>query len=134
MATVVKRKNLEADLTYEPPLNIGFGINTETVTDAALTMGHTIIPPGGRNQRHYHVNTAAGMYIMKGRLRMFVGPDIDVKEVVAEEGDFVFMPQGMIHGLLNLSDTESAELIFTYSGARNKQEAGTIYIEKPWKK
>ena len=115
-------------------LPVGFGINTETCPDAVLTMGHTIIPPGGRNQRHYHVNTAAGMYIMKGRLRMFIGPDIDVKEVVAEEGDFVFMPQGMIHGLLNLSDTESAELIFTYPGASSKYEAGTVYLEKPWKK
>jgi uncharacterized RmlC-like cupin family protein len=134
MATVVKRKNLKADLEYEPPLNIGFGLNTETCEDTVLTMGHTIIPPGGRNQRHYHKNTAAGMYIMKGRLRIFVGPDIDLQEIDVEPGDFVYAPRGEIHGLLNLSDTEPAELIFTYSSARNKKEAGTIYIEKPWKK
>ena len=134
MAKVIKRKSLKDDTVYEPPLTIGFGINSETAEGAPMTMGHTIIPPSGRNQRHYHVNTAAGMYIMKGRLRMFIGPDIDVKEVVAEEGDFVFMPQGMIHGLLNLSDTESAELIFTYPGASSKYEAGTVYLEKPWKK
>ena len=134
MATVVKKENLQADLEYEPPLNVGFGINTETVQDTVLTMGHTIIPPGGRNQRHYHRNTAAGMYIMKGKLRIFVGPDIDMKEVDVEVGDFVFAPRGEIHGLQNLSDTESAELIFTYANARNKQEAGTIYIEKAWQK
>jgi uncharacterized RmlC-like cupin family protein len=134
MATVVKKKNLTADLEYEPPLNIGFGINTETIADTVLTMGHTIIPPGGRNQRHYHRNTAAGMYIMKGRLRIFVGPDIDMKEMDVEAGDFVFSQRAEIHGLQNLSDTESAELIFTYPNARNKQEAGTVYIEKPWQK
>lgn len=134
MATVVKRKDLKADLEYEPPLNIGFGLNTETCGDTVLTMGHTIIPPGGRNQRHYHKNTAAGMYIMKGRLRIFVGPDIDLQEVDVEPGDFVYAPRGEIHGLMNLSDTEPAELIFTYSDARNKKEAGTVYVEKPWKK
>ena len=134
MATVIKRKNLKADVVYQPPLNIGFGINSETVEGAAMTMGHTIIPPGGRNQRHYHVNTAAGMYIMKGKLRMFIGPDIDIKEVDVEPGDFVYAPRGEIHGLLNLSQTEPAELIFTYSSAPNKNEAGTVYMEKPWGK
>jgi len=134
MAKVIKRKNLEGDMVYEPPLNIGFGINSETAEGAPMTMGHTIIPPGGRNQRHYHVNSAAGMYIMKGKLRMFIGPDIDMKEVDVEPGDFVYVPSGEIHGLINLSDTESAELIFTYPGASNKYEAGTIFLEKPWKK
>jgi len=134
MAKVIKRKSLKDDTVYEPPLNIGFAINSETVEGAPMTMGHTIIPPGGRNQRHYHINTAAGMYIMKGRLRMFIGPNIDIKEVEVEPGDFVYAPRGEIHGLINLSDTESAELIFTYPGASSKNEAGTVYLEKPWKK
>lgn len=130
MATIIKTKDVETDTVYEPPLSIGFCIDKKTVENTPMTMGHTVIPPGGRNQRHYHVNTAAGMYIMKGRLRFFIGPD--KQEVEAEAGDFLYSPRGEIHGLQNLSDTESAELIFTYPSAPSKDDAGTIYLEPPW--
>jgi len=130
MAKIIKTKNVDPDKIYEPPLTIGFGIDSTTVEDPQMTMGHTIIPPGARNQRHYHVNNDAGMYIIKGRLRFFIGPD--KQEVEAEAGDFVYTPKGEIHGLLNLSDTESVELIFTYPGVPNKDKTGTVYMEPVW--
>jgi len=131
MAIIIKPKNLDPDMVYEPPLSIGFAIDKKTAEGTPFTMGHTIIPPGGRNQRHYHINTAAGMYIMKGKLRFFIGPD--KQEAEAEAGDFLYSPRGEIHGLLNLSDTESAELIFTYPSAPSKDDAGTVYLEPVWK-
>ena len=95
-------------------------------------MGYNMIPPGARNQRHYHVNTAAGQHVVKGRLRMFIGPDHDMKEIDVEEGDFVYVPRGEIHGLMNLSDTEPAELVATYCDVGSVEESGTIYVEPPW--
>jgi len=68
---------------------------------------------------------------MKGKLRFFIGPD--KQEAEAEAGDFLYSPRGEIHGLLNLSDTESAELIFTYPSAPSKDDAGTVYLEPVWK-
>ena len=50
MAMLVKKPERDEDLTYEPPLVIGFGINDKTVDNPKLTMGHTIVPPSGRNQ------------------------------------------------------------------------------------
>jgi uncharacterized RmlC-like cupin family protein len=58
------------------------------------------------------------MYILKGCLRFFFGPDHLQQEAIVEPGDFVFIPQGEIYGLENLSDTESAELVATYGGAQ----------------
>jgi hypothetical protein len=34
--------------------------------------------------------------------------------------------------LLNLSNTETAELIFTYGNCPRKQAAGTVYVEDVW--
>jgi uncharacterized RmlC-like cupin family protein len=73
------------------------------------------------------------MYILKGRLKMFFGPDHEQEEVVVQAGDYAFVPQGVIHGLMNLSNTESAELVGCTGGAASWEEAETVFVEPPWK-
>ena len=133
MARIIKRKSLERDITFQEPLKIGFGISKETVENPQMVLGHTIIPPGARSPRHYHIYNDIGTYILKGRLRYFFGSSHEQQEFVAEAGDFVFCPQGIIHSSLNLSDTEPAELIFCYAGVGSKEETGTVFVELPWK-
>jgi len=113
-------------------LRAAYGIDTSAVENPKMTMQHSVVPPGARNQRHYHVTCDAGMYIVKGRLRMFFGPSHKQQEAIAEPGDFVFIPQGEIHGLENLSDTEPAEMIACYGGAGSKEEAQAIFMEPRW--
>jgi quercetin dioxygenase-like cupin family protein len=126
---VIKRKVLETDSTYEPGLSVSDGINNKIVEGARLLMGYSFLPPGGRNQRHYHVNTDAGMYILRGHVRFILGPDDDRREMDAEMGDFIYTPQGEIHGLINLSDSEPVELIAIYNRVGCKEDAGTIFVE-----
>jgi len=71
-------------------------------------------------------------FILKGSLKIFCGPDHDIKEVVVEQGDFVYIPHGEIHGFMNMSDSEAAELIAVYGEVGHRDEAHTTYIEKPW--
>jgi uncharacterized RmlC-like cupin family protein len=129
MGKVVKRKDLEKDSVYEPGLTVSDGINNKNVEGARLLMGYSFVPPGGRNQRHYHTNTDAAGYVLKGHVRMILGPDDDMHEVDAETGDFFYYPRGEIHGLINLSQTEPVELIATYNGVGCKEDAGTIFVE-----
>ena len=131
---VIRTKDMMTDLEYEPPLVIGKGIDSDAVgRPIKMTLGHVVIPPGGRNQRHYHVNTDAGQHVLKGRLKMFLGPDHEMKEVIVEAGDFVFVPRGEIHGLINLSDTEPAEIVSSYNSAGGTEEAETVFVESVWK-
>ena len=132
MARIIKRKGLADDREYEPPFVIGFGINSDTVENPRMTIGHSVLPPGGRSQRHYHANCNAGGYIIRGKELVFIGPDDNIQEVIIEAGDFYFLPKGEIHGGINLSDTEPVEAIFVYEGAANKEEAGTVFVEPPW--
>ena len=132
-AKIIRWKDRMPDPNYEPPLKPGRGIWSESVENPNLTLSRVVIPPGARNQRHYHVNCDAGMHILKGRLKLFFGPDHEMEEAIVEEGDFAFVPAGVIHGLMNLSDTEEAVLIASYGGVGSKEEAGVVLIEPRWK-
>lgn len=134
MAIVIKLEEMRTLYNFEPPIVAKVGIDNKLGKGATLMLAHPIIPPGGRNQRHYHVNTSAGQFLYKGHLRMFIGPDHEMKEIDVEEGDFVYVPRGEIHGLMNLSDTEPAELIATYCDVGSLEESGTIFVEPEWKK
>ena len=131
---VIRGKDLEFQKGYEPPLMGKTGICSKTVENPRLTQAHVIIPPGGRNQRHYHIECDAGMYILKGRVKMFFGPDHEAKEEILEAGEFFFVPKGEIHGLMNLSETETAEMVSAYGGAGSFKEAKTVFVEPSWEK
>lgn len=132
MIKVIRPPETKKDKRYQPPLTVGWGIDKKTVPGVKNTMAKSIVPPGGRNQRHFHISTDALWYILKGRLKIFYGPDHELKEAVIEAGDFVYIPHGEIHGLINLSNEETAELIAVYGGVGSKEEAQIVYIEKPW--
>jgi uncharacterized RmlC-like cupin family protein len=129
---IINTEAVAQDLRYEPPLVIAWGIDESTTGTSTITMGRTIIPPGGRNQRHYHANCDAAFFVRKGTIKVFIGEE--KKEYIAPENHIVFSPAGGIHGLQNMSDTETAELIFTYGNCPSKKAAGTVYLEDPWVK
>lgn len=126
---IVDSEKIGKDVTYEPPLVIAFGVDKHSVGSRTITMGRTIVPPAGRNPAHTHTCEAA-FFVRKGRLKLYIGEDR--KEYIVEENQFVFVPPGVIHGLENLSTTDTAELIFTYGNCPSKDEAGTTFVEKPW--
>jgi quercetin dioxygenase-like cupin family protein len=126
---IVDSEKINKDVTYEPPLVIAFGVDKHSVGAKTLTMGRTHIPPGGRNQAHFH-SCEAAFFVRKGTLKLYIGEER--KEYVVSENQFVFVPPGVIHGLQNMSETEPAELIFTYGNCPSKDDAGTVFVEQPW--
>ncbi len=130
MAKLIRAKTVEVDNKYDPAVFIEFSIDSNTVENPKVVFGHTIWPAGKRNQRHYHIMADSGIYIIKGRFRVFAGPTHEEQEFIAEAGDFIYIPQGEVHSLLNLS-TEPAEIVFYYGGVRNKDEAQTVWLEPP---
>jgi quercetin dioxygenase-like cupin family protein len=129
---IINTEEVAKDTQYEPPLIIAWGVDESTTGTKTITMGRTIIPPGGRNQRHYHANSDAAFFVRKGSIKVFIGEE--KKEYIVPENHFVFTPAGGIHGLLNLSNSDTAEVIFTYGNCPSKQAAGTVYMEDPWVK
>ena len=128
MAKLIHYKDVPRDVKYEKGLKIDFGVNNATCGSTQLTMGHTIVPPGSRNMRHYHKCDAC-FFVIKGRIRVLMLDGKDYFERDVEPGTFCYAAPGEIHGLINLSDTEEAELVFAYGGVPNKEAAGTTFVD-----
>jgi uncharacterized RmlC-like cupin family protein len=132
MATIVRPSQIGTDVTYEPPLRIGFGINDRTVPGAKATMGRTVLVPGaGPNPTHYHAANDVCWYILYGRIRAcFARSDgSDRRDAILEGGDFVYIPAGTIHVIANASQTEEAALVFCYIGVGSVEKAGTVWLD-----
>jgi quercetin dioxygenase-like cupin family protein len=130
MASIIRAGEYTADTSYEPPLVIGFGIDSRTVERPPAAMGKTVVPPGGRNQAHFHAKSDACIFVISGSLRFTIGDPRDEPAAhVAHAGDFVHVPRGEIHGTENVSDTEEAHLVFCYPGVADKEAAETVFVE-----
>ncbi len=127
---IINTDSVKKDSKYEPPLIIAWGVDEATTGTKTITMGRTVIPPGGRNQRHYHANCDAAFFVRKGAIRVFLGEE--KKEYIVPENHIIYSPMGAIHGLENMSKTETAELIFTYGNCPSRDAAGTVFVEDPW--
>lgn len=130
MSSVIRPADFDSDTRYEPPLRIGFGIDSSTVEDPPAAMGKTVIPPGGKNQSHRHEASDACIHIISGRLRFLFGdPGGDRVTEIAEAGDFVHIPRGEAHGVENVSDVVPVHLVFCYPGVPDKEAARTVMVE-----
>ena len=86
------------------------GISGRTVNSTALSMHLVVIPPGARSEPHSHVGYETGIYVLEGTVRTRWGPNLE-HEVVSRPGEFLFVPPGVPHEAINLSDTEPARAV-----------------------
>jgi uncharacterized RmlC-like cupin family protein len=74
------------------------------------------IPPGCRSSAHWHVNCESALYVVRGRGRFVVGPQLETSLPIGP-GDFIYVPPGAIHAPVN-DGAEPMELVV----ARNAPE------------
>lgn len=97
------------------------GISGQTVGAAGLSMHLVVIPPGARAQPHVHLGYETGIYVLEGRVLTRWGDHLE-HEVVSEAGDFLFVPGGVPHEAVNLSDTEPARAIVARNDAAEQDK------------
>ncbi|HEY3584062.1 MAG TPA: cupin domain-containing protein [Casimicrobiaceae bacterium] len=97
------------------------GISGQTVGAQGLAMHVVVIPPGGRAQPHVHVGYETGIYVLEGRVRTRWGARLE-HEVVSEPGDFLFVPPGVPHEAINMSDAEPARAIVARNDAAEQDK------------
>jgi uncharacterized RmlC-like cupin family protein len=86
------------------------GISGQTVGAAGLSMHLVVIPPGARAEPHIHIGYETGIYVLEGTVLTRWGPTLE-HEVVSRAGEFLFVPPGVPHEAINLSDTEPARAV-----------------------
>jgi quercetin dioxygenase-like cupin family protein len=100
-------------------MRVQFLIDQRSAGSERLVVGRTVIPPGGRHDRHRHPNADEFLVVLSGRGHVHT----DEGTEPAEEGDVIFSPRGSWHGFDNTSD-EDALLLWGWSGAGSLEAAG----------
>jgi quercetin dioxygenase-like cupin family protein len=100
-------------------MQVQFLIDEASAGSTGLVVGRTIIPPGGRHDRHLHPNADEFLVVLRGSGEIYT----DEGREPAAEGDVVFTPRGHWHGFDNTSDGD-ALLLWGWSGAGSLETAG----------
>ena len=96
------------------------GVSVGTVGARGLSMHLVVIPPGAHADPHIHEGYETAIYVLQGRVETRYGAALE-ETVISEAGDFLFIPPGVPHEAINLSDTEPARAIVARNDAREQE-------------
>ncbi len=72
------------------------GVTSDTVGASRLWLGTVTAAPNEKGPPHHHGEAETGVYVLRGRLRVYFGEDF--KEFIeAGPGDFIFVPPHVHH-------------------------------------
>ncbi len=97
------------------------GISATTVGAQRLAMGLAVIPPGAIAPPHLHEHHETGIYLLAGLVELRWGDGL-AHRTICQAGDFVLTPAGQPHQPRNLSDTETAVVVFARSDPREHED------------
>ena len=103
------------------------GISKDTVGAKGISMNLVVIPPGGSPKPHYHKDYETAIYMLKGEVKTLYGEGLK-ESCIIKEGDFVYIPPGLPHQPINLSNTETAVAIVSRNDS-NEMENVVLYEE-----
>ncbi|KAM3106283.1 cupin domain-containing protein [Phormidesmis sp. 146-33] len=101
------------------------GISGKTTGSTGISMNIVVIPPSAKAEPHFHDGFETAIYLLKGNVQTFYGENLS-KSVVNQEGDFIFIPNGVPHQPVNLSSTEAAIALVSRNDP-NEQESVQVY-------
>jgi uncharacterized RmlC-like cupin family protein len=104
----------------------GAGISARSAGATGICMNMLMIPPGGRAKAHKHEHHETAIYMISGEVHTWYGEDLR-EHVIAHAGDFLFIPPGVPHLPVNLSD-QPATCVIARTDA-NEQESVVLLPE-----
>ena len=96
------------------------GISATTADASGLCLQLASLPPGARARAHRHDEHESAAYVIAGDMVMWFGEQLEHK-LVARAGDFIYIPDGVPHLVLNASDSEPAVAVLARTDP-NEQE------------
>lgn len=115
----------ETEILTRQHLPYFIGVSGASTGARELSMHLVIIPPGARATPHVHEGYETAIYVLEGRVETRYGMALE-HSVVSVAGDFLFIPPGVPHEAINLSETEPARAVVARNDA-NEQERVVPY-------
>ena len=96
------------------------GVSAESAGATGLCLHRIVVPAGGRARAHLHAHHESAIYVLRGDVRMYWG---EAFEHCAEvhSGDFIYIPTGVPHLPVNLSDTDDAMALVARTDPREQE-------------
>jgi uncharacterized RmlC-like cupin family protein len=103
---------VRAETTYDGKQGLTYfrGIAAETVGSHGICMHLLTIPPGGRAKAHLHEKHETAIYQLDGEAVTLYGDRLQ-HHLVSMAGDLVYIPAGVPHLPVNLSDKPISAII-----------------------
>jgi len=123
---LIKPRQRSANTAQTPGMVRRAGISPDLTSSKAFWMGFVSAPPGASGA-HHHGTAESGIYIVKGRIRMYYGEKLE-HVLEAEAGDFLYVPPLTIHVEENMTK-EPVDLVV----ARNAGDFMVVNVPDPRK-
>jgi uncharacterized RmlC-like cupin family protein len=103
---------VRADTSYDGKQGLTYfcGIAAETVGSNAICMHLLTVPPGGRAKAHLHENHETALYVLEGEAITLYGDQLQ-HHIHTRTGDLVYIPAGVPHLPVNISDRPVSAVI-----------------------
>jgi uncharacterized RmlC-like cupin family protein len=103
------------------------GISAQSVRAQCIHLEIVRIAPGQRANAHKHQGHETAIYILSGKSGMWYGEALE-RHLIAQAGDFLYIPADMPHLPYNLSDLESCVAVIARTDP-NDQESVILLPE-----
>lgn len=97
------------------------GVSAASAGARGLCLQLASLPPGARSRAHQHDDHESAAYVIQGRMKLWFGERLE-HHVVAGPGDFVYIPDGVPHLVLNPSDIEPAVAVLARTDPNAQEE------------
>jgi len=117
-----------ADQRFAGPVSRNRYVATGSLSDGDFGLFESELNPGANGPgAHYHQHFSESFYVLEGKLSILTGAE----HLVAETGDFVYVPRDSIHGFKNASDNAIARFLILFSPgiAREQYFEGLIDLQ-----
>ena len=86
------------------------GLSGETAGSKSICMTALILPDGARAKTHFHEGVKTAVYIIEGHFEIYFGARLEDRVDFAA-GDYVYIPAGVAHLVLNRSGSAATALV-----------------------
>ena len=112
---VVKANELDANTPQTLGMSRAAAITHARTGASKLWAGTVVVQPDAKTGPHHHGELETVLYIVKGRVRMRWGEQLEFSDE-AEAGDFIYVPPYVPHQEINANTDEVCEAVVVRSG------------------
>jgi len=96
------------------------GISARSAGASGLCLQLASLPPGARARAHQHDHHESAAYVIDGEMVLWFGERLE-RKLTARPGDFIYIPHGVPHLVMNGSDSEPVVAVLARTDP-NEQE------------